>query len=132
MGYFSNKNLTFKFSLFQGWHPVCDKNNYLPTAFKFAFNVPNVNSTSVEVCATITGPEKFLPKFLEPICNVTHTTGNKSVGTLLTSIKKHKNFCTNGTLSKVTFHPGNMDNFANYINFVSFIIKIWTPTKNLF
>lgn len=74
---FLNKNPTFKFSVFQGWHPVCDKNDPLPDHFEFAFNVPNKNVSQTEVCAIITGPEKFLPYFLEPNCNVTTVTSNK-------------------------------------------------------
>lgn len=77
LGYFINRNLTFNFSLFKGWHPVCDKNEPLPKEFKIAFNVPDTNLTNIEVCASIMGPEKFLPTFLQSSCNVTHTPGKK-------------------------------------------------------
>lgn len=74
---FLNKIPVFKFSLFEGWHPVCDKNGPLPNEFKIAFNVPTTNMTQVEVCASITGPEELLPKFLQPNCNLSLIHGNK-------------------------------------------------------
>lgn len=76
-GYFINNNPTFKFSLFQGWHPVCDKNSLTPKELSIEFNVPDTNASDVEVCATLTGPEKYLPTFLEKNCNRTHSTDNK-------------------------------------------------------
>lgn len=68
-GCFINKNPIFKFLVFQGWHPVCDKKGPEINTFEITFIVPKINLSHTEVCANITGHTEFLPNFIQPNCN---------------------------------------------------------------
>lgn len=76
-GCFINKNPIFKFSVFQGWHPVCDKKGPAINTFEIAFIVPKTNLSHTEVCATITGQTELLPNFIQPSCNASFVMANK-------------------------------------------------------
>ncbi|KAJ8972155.1 hypothetical protein NQ314_000381 [Rhamnusium bicolor] len=129
-----------KFATVQGvltldnWHTNCPKSYAKPSNLQIYFDIPEVatNATKFDVCVTIKGPEEYLPKFSEPNCySPIEKQSEKLKAFLSTSVDtKHKEFCREGTLTKLEFHAQEKDNFANFLSdnekSLIYIHLLWT------
>ncbi|KAJ8982212.1 hypothetical protein NQ317_013514 [Molorchus minor] len=104
-----------------GWYSNCPKNNPKPSSFQIYFEVPkplNDSITKFDVCVTIEGPAEYLPIFSEPNCNAEYNDNNLQSLAFLSSKRRLQSgeFCKEGALVKLDFHPQVKDNLADYLS----------------